>query len=259
MSKKPVEVKPDGIRRAAHEFDDVADTTKRLLETLKSASESKGEPWGGDKAGRKFADGEKGYKKNRDNTVESLSKVVEVFRQNATNLRDTATMYEENERRASIARTPQNRDTYRQRNAPIAPTPQNRDTYRQRNAPIAPTRQNRDTYQPNEQRNAPIAHARSDIPSRPALRSSLPGSDPSHDSAPRLKPFSMRISEAAAIPDTAPSTEGVVESPQDTSHESHSAPTELRPTTHFPRMDVPAQNVAYPVQPRLAVEAEPDA
>ncbi|WP_063038578.1 WXG100 family type VII secretion target [Nocardia pseudovaccinii] len=245
MSKKPVEVKPDGIRRAASEFDGVADTTKKLLDTLKAASESKGEPWGGDKAGRKFADGEQGYKKNRDNTVESLSKVVEVFRQNATNLRDTATMYEENERRASNAPTPQNRDTYQ--------------PDQQRNAPIARTRQNRDTYQPDEQRNAPIADVRSDIPSRPALRSSLPGSDPAHDSAPRLKPFSMRVSEAAAIPDTAPSTEGVVETPQDTPHEPHSAPTELRPTTHFPRMDVPAQNDAYPVQSRLAVEAEPDA
>src|SRR5436305_1342149 len=65
-----IEIKPDGLRRSANEFDDLADKTKKLLETLKSSSGSKGEAWGDDKNGHKFADGEKGYIKNRDNTFE---------------------------------------------------------------------------------------------------------------------------------------------------------------------------------------------
>lgn len=94
---KPVELEPEGLRRAANGFDDVADRTKKLLDTLKSSSDSKGEPWGDDHAGEKFADGEKGYKKNRDNTFSSVSTLVDVLRQNAKNLRDSATMFEENE------------------------------------------------------------------------------------------------------------------------------------------------------------------
>lgn len=41
-----VELNPDGLRRSANEFDDLADKTKKLLETLKSSSGSKGEAWG---------------------------------------------------------------------------------------------------------------------------------------------------------------------------------------------------------------------
>ncbi|KAA8884323.1 hypothetical protein F3087_34470 [Nocardia colli] len=97
---KPVEIKPEGLRRAATEFDDVADRAKKVLDRLKSASESKGEPWGHDHAGEKFADGEKGYKKNRDGTFSSLSSLVGVFQDNAKNLRDSAKTFEENEQAA---------------------------------------------------------------------------------------------------------------------------------------------------------------
>ncbi|WP_433663166.1 type VII secretion target [Nocardia sp. CA-128927] len=97
---KPVEIKPEGLRRAATEFDDVADRAKKVLDALKGSSESKGEPWGDDHAGEKFADGEKGYKKNRDGTFSSLSSLVGVFQDNAKNLRDSAKTFEENEQAA---------------------------------------------------------------------------------------------------------------------------------------------------------------
>ncbi|MFC9436032.1 WXG100 family type VII secretion target [Nocardia sp. NPDC057030] len=103
---KPVEIKPEGLRRAATEFDDVADRAKQVLDRLKTASESKGEPWGHDHAGEKFADGEKGYKKNRDGTFSSLSSLVGVFQDNAKNLRDSAKTFEENEQAALRAREP---------------------------------------------------------------------------------------------------------------------------------------------------------
>ncbi|MFI7004418.1 WXG100 family type VII secretion target [Nocardia sp. NPDC050175] len=103
---KPVEIKPEGLRRAATEFDDVADRAQKVLDRLKGASESKGEPWGHDHAGEKFADGEKGYKKNRDGTFSSLSSLVGVFKDNAKNLRDSAKTFEENEQAALQARQP---------------------------------------------------------------------------------------------------------------------------------------------------------
>ncbi|RDI55321.1 type VII secretion target [Nocardia mexicana] len=106
MSKKPIEVEPDGLRRSANEFDEVADRAEKLLETLQAASAGQGEPWGGDKIGEKFADGEKGFKSNRDNTFASLGKIVDVFHDNAKNLRDTARIYEENERKLSDGKQP---------------------------------------------------------------------------------------------------------------------------------------------------------
>ncbi|WP_405162042.1 hypothetical protein OG203_37920 [Nocardia sp. NBC_01499] len=95
---KTVKIEPDGFRRAAANFDDLADQAKKLLETLKSNTSSKGEAWGDDKSGKKFAEGDKGYKKGRDGTFASLAAFVDVFAQNAKNLRDSAQLYEDNER-----------------------------------------------------------------------------------------------------------------------------------------------------------------
>ncbi|KIA63417.1 WXG100 family type VII secretion target [Nocardia vulneris] len=97
MMTKPVKIEVTGLRASAAKFEDVADKTKHLLDTLKSTTGSKGEAWGNDKSGKKFADGEKGYKKNRDSIFESIAKVAEVFEANAKNLRDSAKLYEENE------------------------------------------------------------------------------------------------------------------------------------------------------------------
>ncbi|MFI6044585.1 WXG100 family type VII secretion target [Nocardia sp. NPDC051321] len=96
---KPIKIEPDGLRRSADNFDELADKAKKLLETLKSSTSSKGEAWGGDKSGKKFAEGEKGYKKGRDNTFESLGAIAGVFEENAKNFRDSAKIYEENEQR----------------------------------------------------------------------------------------------------------------------------------------------------------------
>ncbi|MFD6158124.1 WXG100 family type VII secretion target [Nocardia sp. NPDC060256] len=95
---KPIKVEPDGLRNSATDFEAVADKTKKILETLKSSTSSKGEAWGDDKSGKKFAEGDKGYKKGRDNVFEALANVSEVFAQNGENLRDSAKIHEENER-----------------------------------------------------------------------------------------------------------------------------------------------------------------
>ncbi|WP_067646538.1 WXG100 family type VII secretion target [Nocardia harenae] len=94
-----IEIDPGGVRRAAGEFDAVAERTRRLLDTLTGACASRGEPWGDDKAGRQFADGDKGYRANRDNYFDTLSTLVEVFGDNATNLGDAADAFEVADRR----------------------------------------------------------------------------------------------------------------------------------------------------------------
>ncbi len=98
---QPVGINPDGMRSAAAEFDDEADHVQNILDTLQTSSASKGEPWGNDKAGKQFADGDKGYKANRDNTFNSLSKLVQTLHDNADNLRDAAKSFEDNETQVS--------------------------------------------------------------------------------------------------------------------------------------------------------------
>ncbi|MFC8042852.1 hypothetical protein [Nocardia sp. NPDC057353] len=89
-----VEIDPDGVRRAARQFEEVAAATRILLETLEQACNSRGEPWGDDKPGHQFADGEKGYLANRDSCFTTLGGLIEVFEANAVNLADTAHAFE---------------------------------------------------------------------------------------------------------------------------------------------------------------------
>ncbi len=96
-SNEPVSVNPDGLTNAANQFDAIADTTQHILNTLKSTTSSEGQPWGDDKSGKTFADGEKGYVSNANNTFSSLASLVGVFQQNASNLKDTVSTFEKNE------------------------------------------------------------------------------------------------------------------------------------------------------------------
>ena len=97
MSDDTVSVNPDGLNDAASQFANIADTTQQLLNTLKSSTSSEGQPWGDDSAGKKFADGDKGYLANAGNAINSLASLVGVFQQNATNLQDTVKTFEQNE------------------------------------------------------------------------------------------------------------------------------------------------------------------
>lgn len=98
---EPVELNPDGLRKAATEFDDVSASTKALLDRLQSSSGAKGAPWGDDKNGKRFAEGDKGYITNRDGMFNTLSQLVTVFTDNANNLRDSANTFEQNEKDSS--------------------------------------------------------------------------------------------------------------------------------------------------------------
>ncbi|MCM6776074.1 type VII secretion target [Nocardia sp. CDC159] len=86
-----------GIRKAATEFEAVADKTRTTLNTLRAAAEGKGEPWGNDHGGEQFANGDRGYKAGRDRMYGVLGNLVQVFADNAKNLRDAAQTFETNE------------------------------------------------------------------------------------------------------------------------------------------------------------------
>ncbi|RDI68220.1 WXG100 family type VII secretion target [Nocardia pseudobrasiliensis] len=96
-----IELNPDGLRAAAADFDDVTDWLGKIRKILEDSTGALGEAWGHDKAGKKFADGPKGYKAGRDNSFKSLSQLADVLEQNANNLRDAAKVFEENERAQS--------------------------------------------------------------------------------------------------------------------------------------------------------------
>ncbi|MQY19537.1 hypothetical protein [Nocardia macrotermitis] len=96
-----VELNPEGLRKSATEFEGVSATTKAILDKLQGASAAKGAPWGDDKNGKKFAEGEKGYITNRDGMFNTLSQLVTVFADNANNLRDSANTFEQNEKNSS--------------------------------------------------------------------------------------------------------------------------------------------------------------
>jgi uncharacterized protein YukE len=98
---EPVSINPDGLGNAANQFDDISDTTKQILNTLTGGCNAEGEPWGGDKTGKKFSEGSQGYLANRDGTFKSLNQLVDLLGQNRDNLRDSAKTFEQNEKQVT--------------------------------------------------------------------------------------------------------------------------------------------------------------
>ncbi|MFI6042540.1 hypothetical protein ACIA8C_12950 [Nocardia sp. NPDC051321] len=102
-----IDIDPDGLRSAAAMFDEITDQLKKLTDTLVNSTNGEGEAWGDDKLGRKFAKGDKGYLVGRDNSFKNLSQLADILGQNAANLRDTANVFEENEKTQSVRATRQ--------------------------------------------------------------------------------------------------------------------------------------------------------
>ncbi|MFD6161925.1 WXG100 family type VII secretion target [Nocardia sp. NPDC060256] len=99
--EESINIDPDGLRSAAAMFDDITDQLKKLTDTLVNSTNGEGEAWGDDRLGKKFAKGDKGYLVGRDNSFKNLSQLADILGQNATNLRDTANVFEENEKAQS--------------------------------------------------------------------------------------------------------------------------------------------------------------
>jgi uncharacterized protein YukE len=97
---QPIGINPDGLRKAANQFDDISHITQNIVNNLVAGCSGEGEPWGDDKAGKKFSEGASGYIANRDGTFKNLNQLVGIFGQNRDNLRQSATTFEQSDQTA---------------------------------------------------------------------------------------------------------------------------------------------------------------
>ncbi|GAA4865926.1 hypothetical protein GCM10025787_59700 [Saccharopolyspora rosea] len=80
-------MRPEEIRSGGRKIGDAGDDLDHVLTTLKSALDAEGECWGGDDAGKKFA---QDYTKGRDSVLDGLHKLVEGLSGVDRNLKATA-------------------------------------------------------------------------------------------------------------------------------------------------------------------------
>ncbi|NKY50380.1 hypothetical protein [Nocardia vermiculata] len=70
-----IEVDTDALIRAADLPEEVSQRVRAVIDTLNGTltgieDDATNQPWGNDKSGKKFADGDKGYKTSRQNLIE---------------------------------------------------------------------------------------------------------------------------------------------------------------------------------------------
>ncbi|MGV9674398.1 hypothetical protein ACWDSJ_03880 [Nocardia sp. NPDC003482] len=90
-----VQVDPQQLRSAAEVTADLATKVRKVGSDLRTAlagieSDGGNRPWGNDKTGKKFADGDKGYKKARDNLLSGTDGMGETLEQFANGQRTAA-------------------------------------------------------------------------------------------------------------------------------------------------------------------------
>ncbi|WP_431971017.1 hypothetical protein [Nocardia sp. bgisy134] len=95
MAADRLEVDPQKLRHASDLTRELSNDTKGVAEKLRntlSGIESDGTvmPWGDDKRGHKFFDGDKGYKAARDNLIEGAIGAATTLGDMATGQRDAA-------------------------------------------------------------------------------------------------------------------------------------------------------------------------
>ncbi|MFE3442565.1 hypothetical protein ACFXNW_06005 [Nocardia sp. NPDC059180] len=79
MGADKVDVDPDDFRRAAEKTGGVRDKVQGILDGLQTSIASRGTPWGNDKMGASFTDGENGYFAARESLTGNLDNVVNSF------------------------------------------------------------------------------------------------------------------------------------------------------------------------------------
>ncbi|MBF6171418.1 hypothetical protein [Nocardia blacklockiae] len=84
-----VELDPDRFRAAANKTADVRDKIKGVLDTL-TASLDPGTPWGNDKIGAQFYNGENGYGATKKNLYENGGNFQTTFGEFSQGQRDAA-------------------------------------------------------------------------------------------------------------------------------------------------------------------------
>lgn len=95
MTADRLDVDPQKLRHASDLTRELSNDAKGVADKLRSAlsgveSDSTVMPWGDDKRGHKFFDGDKGYKAARDNLVEGALGAATMLGDMATGQRDAA-------------------------------------------------------------------------------------------------------------------------------------------------------------------------
>ncbi|MEU7141967.1 type VII secretion target [Nocardia sp. NPDC046473] len=74
-----VEVDTNQLRHAAGECDGIHDSITHTLTTLRGVVSGASTPWGKDSFGKKFADGDKGYRAARENLLAAIDQMATTF------------------------------------------------------------------------------------------------------------------------------------------------------------------------------------
>ena len=89
-----VEVDPEQLRRAAQLAEDlgnqIGEAAQRLDTALDGVESGANQPWGDDHMGKKFSEGEKGYRASRKNLQDGLDGIAQIFCDIADGQRDAA-------------------------------------------------------------------------------------------------------------------------------------------------------------------------
>ncbi|MEC3955034.1 hypothetical protein VMT65_18480 [Nocardia sp. CDC153] len=95
MTEK-VEVDPELQRVAAAKAAQVTDRIRAVLTALENSSDGKGQPWGDDEYGEKFAkgDGANGYLSSRDNLTTLVDKLAGKSDSHSTTQQDAAKLHD---------------------------------------------------------------------------------------------------------------------------------------------------------------------
>ncbi|HLS78065.1 MAG TPA: hypothetical protein VK083_14885 [Nocardia sp.] len=88
-----VENYPYLLDRAAGATGGVRDAVGAVLATLASSLAGRGEPWGRDRIGRRFADGADGYLASKRNLEQNAAAIAETFDRFSTTQYDAARMW----------------------------------------------------------------------------------------------------------------------------------------------------------------------
>ncbi|WP_227984310.1 hypothetical protein [Nocardia spumae] len=81
-----IEVDVDALTKAADLPEEVSRKVREVIDTLNGTltgieNDATNQPWGNDKSGKKFADGDKGYKATRKNMIEGGYSMADALHQ----------------------------------------------------------------------------------------------------------------------------------------------------------------------------------
>lgn len=93
----PLSVNPDDLRKSGGDLGDVSARFKQVLASLRDDLAAVGTPWGDDKIGKQFANGDSGYLAQKDWVTDSINAKTELLDAYSKNLSTAATDFEQSD------------------------------------------------------------------------------------------------------------------------------------------------------------------